>query len=124
MVGKTIFVYANSKINNKRIGISRRVNLTGLGLNPLTFTCDNPNATANKNCSQDLFMTLKGSNTAAKFVNLGTPICISGCSDSSNENATDLTCSSWTTGTFILDINKSATYSFGNLIAHEKVQNQ
>lgn len=124
MVGKTVFVYANSKLDDKRIGISRRVNLVGLGLNPLTLTCENSKATSAKSCSQNLFMTLRGSNTPAKNLNIGSPICVSGCGDSWGSSATDLTCSSWTTGRFTVDINKSATYSFGDLIGWENVQNK
>jgi hypothetical protein len=41
MVGKTVFIYANSTLENKRIGVSRRVDLQGTGPQEFYYICDN-----------------------------------------------------------------------------------
>ncbi len=40
MVGKTVFLYANTKIDGERIGISRKIDLKGTGITDMTYTCD------------------------------------------------------------------------------------
>ncbi len=41
MVGKTTFIYANSTLEEKRIGISRRVDMQGTGPEEFYYICDN-----------------------------------------------------------------------------------
>jgi len=41
MVGKTTFIYANSRLDDKRIGVSRRVNMQGTGAEDFYYICDN-----------------------------------------------------------------------------------
>jgi hypothetical protein len=41
MVGKTTFIYANSTLEDKRIGVSRRVDMQGTGPEEFYYICDN-----------------------------------------------------------------------------------
>ena len=76
MVGKDIFIYANSKIDGKRIGISRKVVLTGTGVSEGTFSCKNENKKDSGlliSCSQSVVITLNDSNKLARRVYLPQP---------------------------------------------------
>ena len=41
MVGKTTFIYANSTLEDKRIGVSRRIDMQGTGPEDFYYVCDN-----------------------------------------------------------------------------------
>lgn len=50
MVGKTTFIYANSTVDDKRVGISRRVDMQGTGVADFPFVCDNSDGNTTKIC--------------------------------------------------------------------------
>jgi len=73
MVGKNIFIYANSKIDGKRIGISRKVLFTGTGIEEGSFSCKNEydkDSNQTVSCSQYFLLIQKDSKKIARKVSL------------------------------------------------------
>ncbi len=120
MVGKAVFVYANSVVDDRRIGISRRVDLLGTGLNNWTFTCAN-DSDENKTCSDNGIVTLKDAGTNARDV--GFTLHCSG-----DGNITYLymrpNCYGSVSITAAVPPHKKFTCSVGAPIAVERVENQ
>ena len=73
MVGKTVTIYANTRLNDKRIGISRVVALTGTGLQPVTITCSNEEG-KNPTCSKTVTFIQNDSEKFAREALIGSPI--------------------------------------------------
>ncbi len=123
MVGKTIFIYANSRLNNKRIGISRKVTLKGLGLTPQTMTCDYK--LTGPDCTMRWKMMLNGpKDTPAQNVYLEQPK-LAGDLTYQYATASKTDCDGWTTVSIHgIDVNKTATVSFGNFIYDEIIKNK
>jgi len=123
MVGKTVFIYANSQLENKHIGISRKVTLKGLGLATQTLSCDYKITGAD--CSISFKMLLNGpEKTPAQNVYIEQPL-LSGPAVYNYATASRTDCDGWTTVTIHgIDINKTATVKFGEYIADELIINQ
>lgn len=123
MVGKTVFIYANAVINGKRIGISRKVTLKGLGLQSQSMSCDYK--VTGPNCSMRWKMMLNGpQNQTAKNVYIEQPK-LGGDPVYAYATASKIDCDGWTTVSIHgIDVNKTATVTFGNFIADELIQNQ
>ncbi len=123
MVGKSIFIYANSRLGDKHLGVSRRVTLNGLGIVPQTMSCTNENG-LRSTCAMGYKMILNSANSVAQNVYIeqpkmaGEPVYI-------NATASKIDCNGWTTITIYgIDINKTATVSFGDFISDELIINQ
>ncbi len=115
MVGKDIFIYANSKVDDKKIGVSRRVTLTGTGLNDYTFPCNNSDGNTTKTCRMRFKMIENDSLKPAKHVNLQEPT-NAGEPNYGGASITQTDCDGWTTVT-IYDVppKKSASVKFGGV---------
>ncbi len=138
MVGKDIFIYANSKLDDKRIGISRRVNLSGTGLNEYTFTCKGPEKKsddtnssippATSSCTMNYRMIENDSLKPAQFVQLKDPVLAGDPIPGVWATIDSLTnCDGWVTVTIHnVPEGKSASWKIGGVdtIAPEKIKNQ
>ena len=123
MVGKNVFIYANTVLDDKRIGISRNVLLHGTGMSQYTLSCTNDKG-LRPNCSQRFRITLNDSGKGAYHVNIGTPQ-IAGDPVYRMATASRTDKEGWTTvSIYGIDENKTATVTFGNLIFDEYIINQ
>jgi len=128
MVGKTVFIYANTRLNDKHIGISRRVALTGLGLSPVTVSCTNDKGN-NPTCSKTINFTQNGSGDFSRQSSIAYPINTGNAENAHirlNRGGTDYQtdCSGNINITITnIDVNKTATYTLGT-IATELITNQ
>ncbi len=123
MVGKSVFIYANSKLNNKRIGISRKVTLKGLGLSKATMSCDYKDT--GSECHMRYKMMLVGpENTPAQNVYIEQPT-LAGPKVYNYATASKIDCFGWTTvSIYGIDENKTATVSIGDFIYDELFKDQ
>ena len=123
MVGKTAFVYANAIVNGERIGISREVHLTGVGLETGSASCKNESNVTLSACSVDLPMTLTGYNNLARWVQPGWVL--KATSAFSDARVSNTECGGFTKVTFYdIQPDKTATISVGDFIVHETLINQ
>ena len=123
MVGKTVFIYANSQLENKHIGISRKVTLTGTGLQTQTMSCTNENGTK-PDCTISYRMVQKDSGELARNVYIAQPT-MAGDPVYKAATASRTDCSGWTTVTIYgIDVNKTASVKFGDYISDELILNQ
>ncbi len=123
MVGKSVFIYANAQLENKHIGISRKVTLTGLGLTQYTLTCDYKDT--GSYCDIRFKMMLNGiENTPAQNVYLEQPK-LAGPQVFGTTTASRTDCNGWTTVTIEgIDENKTASVTVGDFIADELIINK
>ncbi len=124
MVGKTVFIYANSVLEDKRIGISRKVTLKGLGVNESSLTCDYK--LTGPNCSIRYKMLLNGpDDTPAQNMYLEQPK-LGGDPVYAYATASKTDCDGWTTvSIYGIDENQTATVTFGGKgIYDELIVNQ
>ncbi len=123
MVGKSVFIYANSRLNDKHIGISRKVTLTGLGLTQYTLTCDYKDT--GPDCSIRFKIMLNGiDNTPAQNVYIEQPK-LAGPQVFRTTTASQTDCNGWTTVTIEgIDENKTASVTVGDFIADELIINK
>jgi len=123
MVGKNIFIYANTRLNNKHLGISRKILLHGTGLVNQTLSCTNDKGTK-PDCTMSLRIVQNDSGKGANKVNIAQPQ-IAGENTYRYATATQTSCTGWTTvSIYGIDENKTATVEFGNLINNEMIINQ
>lgn len=127
MVGKNIFIYANSKLDEKQIGISRKVILTGTGLATASFSCKNEDAkgsTRLATCSKQFRMIQQSSGKVARDVYISQPTS-SGDANYYTATATRTDCAGWTTITIYgVPATKTATVTFGDFISNELIVNK
>jgi len=122
MAGKNVFIYANSRLDNKHIGISRKILLHGTGIESRTLSCTNDKGDY-PNCSGSFFMKLNDSGrgahkTGVTVQTVGQSFGIPSISDTTSE-------SGWTTVTINnIEVNKTATVEFGSFIKNETIKNQ
>ncbi len=123
MIGKSVFIYANSRLENKRIGISRKVTLSGLGLTTQTLSCNYENT--GSNCSINFKMMINGANNIpAQNVYLEQPL-LAGPAVYNYATASKTDCDGWTTISIHgIDVNKTATVKFGEYISDELIKNK
>lgn len=123
MVGKTVFIYANAVIDGKHIGISRKVTLKGKGVTTNTLSCDYK--ITGPNCSMRYKLMLNGpEDTPAQNLYIEQPK-LAGDPVYSYATASRTDCDGWTTVTIHgIDVNKTASVSFGDFIADEIIRNQ
>jgi hypothetical protein len=123
MVGKNIFIYANSRLENKHIGISRKILLHGTGLKQQTLSCTNDRGTK-PDCSMSIRIVQNDSGKGAHRVNIAHPQ-IAGPAVYRYTTASQTNDTGWTTvSIYGIDENKTATVSFGSLINDEYTLNQ
>ena len=123
MVGKTVFIYANTLLDDKRIGISRKVTLTGTGLGAQTLTCTNDKGTK-PDCSMRFRMLQNDSGAIARKVYIAQPT-NAGEPVYRYATASRTDCSGWTTvSIYGIDENKTASVKFGDFISDELILNQ
>ena len=123
MVGKNVFIYANTVLDNKRIGISRNVLLFGTGLGKQTLSCTNDKGNR-PNCSRRIRITLNDSGKGAYHVNIGHPQIV-GEQTFMTATASQTDDEGWTTvSIYGIDENKTATVEFGDLLFDEYIINQ
>ncbi len=123
MVGKSIFIYANSRLENKHIGVSRKITLKGNGIQSQTLSCKYENT--GSSCTISYKMALNGiSNTVPQNVYLEQPT-LAGENVYGSATASKIDCNGWTTIRINdIDENKTATVKFGDFIADELIKNQ
>jgi hypothetical protein len=127
MVGKTIFIYANTRLEDKHIGISRRVSLTGTGLKPVTVSCTN-NEGKNPTCEKVITLIQNDSEKFARMASIAYPV---NSGDAEHANIQINNGSNYQTSCNgnihiridNIDENKTATYTLGT-IASELIINQ
>jgi len=123
LVGKTVFLYANAVVDGEKIGISRRVPLTGEGLKPVTASCKNESNTTLPSCSVRVVMALKGSDKLARWVQPGAVI--KDNANFSNITVSNTECSGKSLVTFYnIPAGKTASASIGDLIVDETIYNK
>ncbi len=74
MVGKSVFLYANSLIDGERIGISRKIDLEGTGIADMSYTCDASDKDlypSGRDCSWTGYLKFNDSDVTVKNVNVG-----------------------------------------------------
>ncbi len=123
MVGKTVFIYANSEVDGKHIGISRKVTLKGLGLSHQTLSCNYKNT--GPHCSMRFKLLLNGpkEETPAQNLYLEQPV-LEGDPVYSKATASQTDCDGWTTVTiYNIEENQTATVGFGTIV-DELIHNQ
>ncbi len=123
MVGKNVFIYANTRLENEHLGISRKILLHGTGLQNETLSCTN---TENRrpDCSYSIRIVQNDSGKGAHRVNISQPQ-IAGEAVYSYATASQTSDTGWTTvSIYGIDENKTATVSFGSLINNEYIINQ
>ncbi len=113
MVGKTVYIYANAKVNGKHIGISRPVVLTGTGLKPVTVSCKNDKGES-PTCSRVITMIENDSNEFARAAWIARPY-NTGDAESADMNYSRVTDCNGNLHVIIknIDENKTASYTFG-----------
>jgi hypothetical protein len=123
MVGKTVTIYANARLDDKRIGVSRIQALTGTGLKPVTVTCTN-DAGKNPTCRKTITLFQNDSDKFARDAVIGYPI---NSGDATNailhitrdNNLIKTDCNGNIDVTITnIDENKTASYTFG-VVARE-----
>ncbi len=123
MVGHNVFIYANTRLEDKHIGISRKLLLHGTGLSEKTLTCTNDKG-RKPNCSRLIRIVQNDSGKGAYQVNIAQPQ-ISGSDTFRYTTATRTNSLGWTTvSIYGIDENKTATVSFGSLINDEFIINE
>jgi hypothetical protein len=124
MVGKSVFIYANSRLDGKHLGISRRLTLNGLGIAPQTMSCTNENG-LRPSCTMAYKMMLNGvDKSVAQNVYIEQPK-MAGEPVYAYATASKIDCNGWTTfSIYGIDENKTATVSFGDFISDELIINQ
>ncbi len=125
MVGKNIFIYANSKLDDKRIGVSRKVLLTGTGIEEVTFSCKNESKTSFTECSESFLMMQNDSGKIAREVYVAQPI-VSGTSIGASATITRTGCNGMATiRVYNVPPEKTATFKFGGkIMSDELIVNQ
>ena len=73
MVGKTVTIYANTRLNDQHIGISRVVALTGTGLQPITVSCTNDEG-KNDSCTKTITFIQNDSEKFAREALIAIPV--------------------------------------------------
>jgi len=123
MVGKNIFIYANTRLENKHLGISRKILLHGTGLQQQTLSCTNTEG-KKPDCSMSIRILQNDSGKGAHRVNIAHPQ-LAGEPVYSYTTASQTDDTGWTTvSIYGIDENKTATVSFGSLISDEYILNQ
>jgi hypothetical protein len=123
MVGKNIFIYANTRLEDKHIGISRKILLHGTGLIPVTISCTNTNG-LKPNCTRSVRIVQNDSGKGAHRVNISQPQ-LAGEAVYNFATASQTSDTGWTTvSIFNIDVNKTATVEVGALINNEILINQ
>lgn len=122
MVGKNVFVYANSQLNGKHVGTSRKVLLTGTGLQTQSISCSNVNGTT-PDCSMEVRMVQNDSNQPAQEIFISRPLVLNNSAYKASSTRTD--CSGLTTVTIHgIKAGATATINVGDHIADELIVNQ
>jgi hypothetical protein len=127
MVGKNVFIYANSKLDDKRIGISRKIILVGEGLEENTFSCKNEAKKGSGvlvNCTERFRMIQKSSGKIARDVYVSQPT-TTGVSNYQKATISRTDCNGWATvSVYGVPPEKTATVSFGSFISDELIVEQ
>ncbi len=123
MVGKNVFIYANTRLEDKHLGISRQILLHGTGLSNETLSCTNDKG-LKPDCSMSIRIVQNDSGKGAHRVNIAQPQ-IAGEAVYRYTTASQTNDTGWTTvSIYGIDENKTATVSFGSLINNEYIINQ
>ncbi len=123
LVGKTVFLYANAVIDGEKIGISRRVPLTGEGLIPVTANCKNDGNTTLPSCSVRIVMELQGAGQLARWVQPGA--IVTDHSTFTGLTVSNTECRGSAIVTFYnIAPGKTASASIGDLIVDEIIYNK
>ena len=125
MVGKNIFIYANSRLDENRIGVSRKVLLTGTGVPEATFSCKNESKTTYTECSGNFLIMQNDSGKIAREVYLSQPI-FSGESVGAGATITRTGCNGMATiRVYNVPPEKTATFTYGGkIMSDELIVNQ
>jgi hypothetical protein len=123
LVGHNVFIYANTRLEDKHIGISRNLLLHGTGQSEKTMSCTNDKG-SKPDCHRSYLITLNDSGKGAYKVNIGTPQ-IAGKNTYRYATASRTSSTGWTTvSIYGIDENETATVKFGELINDEYIINQ
>ncbi len=119
MFGRNVFIYANSIIDGKRIGISRPLLLNGLGLETMTVSFKNDtNQTIDR--SMRVRLVQKGSKKFARHTYIGEPVMSGSESNYAYTTASQTDCNGWTTVTIYgIEPEKTASVVVGDTINYE-----
>lgn len=127
MVGKNVFIYANSKLDDQRIGVSRKVLLTGTGLKTGSFSCKNEAKKGSgylASCTERFRMIQKDSGVIARDVYVAQPT-TSGESNYRLATISRTDCAGWATvSIYGVPPEKTASVSFGDFISDELILDQ
>ncbi len=123
MVGKNVFIYANSNLDGNRIGISRKVLLAGTGLAETTFTCKNESEDENSTvfCTERFQILQNDSGKLARNVYIAQPVS-TGVTNYTVATASRTDCDGWTTVTIYgVPGKKSSTVKIGGTILSDEL---
>ena len=123
MVGKNVFIYANSNLDGNRIGISRKLLLAGTGLEESTFTCKNESEDENSttSCTERFQMIQSDSGKIARDVYIAQPVA-SGIANYTAATASRTDCNGWTTVTIYgVPGKKSSSVKIGGKILSDEL---
>ena len=120
MFGRNVFIYANSVIDGKKIGISRPLVLTGLGLEPMTVSLKNDSNVTAPMESIRVRLVEKGSKKFPRHVYIGTPVMSGSELNYAYAKASKTDCDGWTTvSIYGIKPGKTAAVTVGEVINYE-----
>ncbi len=122
MVGKNLFIYANSRVDGKHIGTSRKVLLKGTGVKTQSVSCSNIDGSSPE-CSVDVRMIQNDSGKIIQESYISNPLIIGNSAYKATLSRTD--CNGIATlKMYGIKPNQSATVNVGEFISNEIILNK
>ncbi len=122
MVGKNVFIYANSRVDGKHIGTSRKILLKGTGVNTQSVSCSNMDGSSPE-CSVDVRMVQNDSNKILQESYISNPLILGNSAYKATLSRTD--CNGIATlKMYGIKQGQSATVNVGEFIADEIILNK
>jgi hypothetical protein len=122
MVGKNIFIYANSRVDGKHIGTSRKILLKGTGVKTQNVSCSNMDGST-KECSVEVRMVQNDSNKVAQETYISSPLILGNSAYKATLSRTD--CNGIATvKIYGIEQNQTATVTIGEYISDELILNK
>lgn len=122
MVGKNVFIYANSKVDGKHIGTSRKILLKGTGVKTQNVSCSNMDGVSPE-CSVDVRMIQNDSNKVMQESYISNPLILGNSAYKAALSRTD--CNGVATlKIYGIKQNQTATVTVGEYISNEIILNK
>ncbi len=122
MVGKNLFIYANSRVDGKHIGTSRKILLKGTGVKTQSVSCSNMDESTPE-CSVDVRMIQNDSGKIVQEGYISNPLIIGNSAYKATLSRTN--CNGVATlKMYGIKPNQSATVNVGEFISNEIILNK